>query len=322
MPQTKERHTEYMRERRAQARKTTEQHKAKLEEATKAKIEEMTERSFDELQVKWCVDATARSFRQMHPDWSTEQVAEAARTHCAESKQVVHNLIATDLAEAESQQQVIKAEIADTIETVVNSNPFTEEITRGYEDTVNYCIKTRTHYLGSLYNSDAIQQYCRNLLPKLNQLVRTSLLRQEMREAGKYPSGDVSQEYADRVYSLQAILDVPQATVERHVKADMINEGKFADLSKRSYNPITVGDLFGKTRKQIIAETFPEQTHYGKDAKAREEFQKFEDEQREKGVRIPSPIQTPSPSKRSTVGNLYGKTRKEIQDMNKEKDEK
>jgi hypothetical protein len=244
----------------------------------KSKIEEMTWASFGDMEHSWCMDATARSFRVENPNWTEEQVQEEAKKHCDGCREEVRAIIATDLDDKAKREA--KTEIIEKVNAQVSSaiSPFSDEMRQNYEGTVNFCIKKRSFYLGSLYNPEAIEQYCRELLPKVDSVVMGSIVRQQMREAGKYTCGDVSQEYADRVYSLQAILNVPQASVERYVKADMVGEGKFADITKRTYSRESVGNLFGKTRAEILA------------------------------------MDSTKKSGRATVGDLYGKSRKEIID--------
>jgi hypothetical protein len=282
-------------------------------EWNKAKVEEITFKSFGDMEFSWCVE------NRMH-EW--KETKEDAEKYCEGCRQEVRAMIATDMEDQAKREETTR--VIEKINSEVSSQiqPFSEKVAQNFEDTVQYCIKRRTDIFKDVYSKEAIEQYCRDLLVKADSQLLASIIRQQMRDVGTYTVGDVSEEYADRVYTMQAILSIPQATAERHVKADMIQEGKFADLDKRTYSRESVGNLFGKTRKEILAETYPEQSHYGKDAKAREEFQKFEEELRASGVSMPSDhYRSPRPG-RMTVGNLFGKTRKQILDMDKEEEQK
>ncbi|MCJ7431110.1 hypothetical protein MUO83_07885 [Candidatus Bathyarchaeota archaeon] len=249
-----------MRDIREQERKETDQNQVKIDELTKAKIEELTERSYGELEHKWCVDAVAKDYQMTNPEWSKERAEEEAKKYCSDCRGENTRLFATDVINEEKRREV-KTEISEKITEQVNSdlNPFSDprfsdKMRQDHEDTVQYCIKKRTESLGSLYSPEYIEKYCREMFRKADSLTYGSISREKDREDGKRTYGTVDQEYADRVYSMMAILDLGQAYCERSVKANMISEGKFADLNKHTFNRESVGDLYGKTRAQILKE--------------------------------------------------------------------
>ena len=177
---------------------------------------------------------------------------EDAKKYCDGCREEVRHIIATDMEEKAKREanahaiDNITAEIRSTIQ------PSHDKMSEAYTTLLNYCIKRRTAIFKDTYSQEAIEQHCKDLLEKADSQLDCSMFRQIHRDAGTWPDKDVSQEYADRVYIAQAVYGVPQNYAERYITADMIQEGKFADMTKRTYSRQSVGDLYGKTKKEIL----------------------------------------------------------------------
>ena len=229
-----------------------------------AVIEEMTFRSFGDMEYSWCINDRR----------AAGDTEEGAKKYCDGNREEIRHIIALDMEE--KSRQNVKVE---TMTAEVRSNVQASPMTQDYEKLLAYCTEKRYDLLKRSETRDTAETYCKEMLQRAD-LDFTPLMRQQMRENGEWPTKDVSQEYIDRVYVTQAVYGIPQNYAEGYIKTDMIREGKFADLAKRVYNRESIGDLYGKTKNQIIAEDSAKSTT----------------------------------SRRTTVGDLHGKTRKEILD--------
>jgi len=343
------------------------QEREKVEQG-KATIEEMTYKNFDDMQFGWCVESRI----------AAGDSEEAAKSYCNGNREEVRRIIATDQEEKAKLEADQKAK-AETVIADVNSSiqSHVEEVMDA--GLLESCVKVRM----DSFKEDSVRAhaFCKEILSDPlfchlwqkqldaeKNLEAKKLREEESREAWirsdaaiKYkrefstvysecleaatreyeqtqtrPDADTFEEYGERVYIVQKLYGVSEEQAKRYVTSDMVREGKFADVTKPIYSHVSVGDLFGKITAQIVKDDAAQAPNtrtsvgnlYGKSrkeigdmSKSEETFRQFENQQRKRGVTMPSNKQEfPAPG-RTTVGSTYGKTRKQILEEQKQQEE-
>jgi len=329
----------YRREVREQERETIEQ--------GKATIDEMTYENYVEMQRAWAIDELMKSqgWTREHAEAYVDEYVNITKSSFAEAKAE-----GKDTAEIEPVKSAIFA-----VDSKIQSRA-KELFDAGLLES---CLKVRIDLFKE--DTETANDFCSEILhdPLFCSLYKKQLdaektrestiktymaMYQESREdatrrfesSSLAPKTDVFTEFGERVYITQKLFGVDENYAKRYVTSDMVNEGKFADVTKPIYSRISVGDLYGKTKEQTIKDDAAQEPNtrttvgnlYGKSreekdamSKSEEQFREFENQQRKHGVTMPSNKQEfPAPG-RTTVGSTYGKTRKQILEEQKQQEE-